>query len=54
MSSVGVEFGWDSHNRNHVPRHRVTPDEAEQALALRVVKAYPMTPRQEEFYFRKR
>jgi hypothetical protein len=27
---------------------------AERGRAIRVVTAYPMTPRQEEFYFRKR
>ena len=93
MYAVGVEFDWDFHNRKHVARHRVTPEEAEQALrndplvvqfqedaveermlclgqtnrgrllavvytergqAIRVVTTYPMTPRQEEFYFRKR
>ena len=93
MYAVGVEFDWDFHNRKHVARHLVTPEEAEQALrndplvvqfqedaveermlclgqtnrgrllavvytergqAIRVVTTYPMTPRQEEFYFRKR
>jgi hypothetical protein len=93
MYSVGVEFAWDSQNRKHIARHRVTPEEAEQVLrndplvvqfqdhaveervlclgqtnrgrllavvyvergrAIRVVTAYPMTCRQEEFYFRKR
>jgi len=93
MYSVSVEFDWDFHNRKHVARHRVTPEEAEQVLrndplvvqfqdhaaeervlclgqtnrgrllalvyvergqAIRVVTAYPMTSRQEEFYLRKR
>jgi len=32
MYIVGVEFNWDSQNLKHIARHRVTPQEAEQAL----------------------
>jgi uncharacterized DUF497 family protein len=84
---------WDSRNRKHIARHRVSPEEAEQVLqndpltvqfqdhdaeegvlclgqtdrgrllavvyaergqAIRVVTAYPMTRRLEEFYLSRR
>ena len=28
-----MQFNWDDSNTNHIRRHRVTPEEAEQALA---------------------
>ncbi|MGH9785887.1 MAG: BrnT family toxin, partial [Terriglobia bacterium] len=35
----GLQFEWDDGNRNHVARHGVTPEEAEQAMANSLLPA---------------
>ena len=32
MGQEAPEFDWDDANRDHLARHRVTPEEAEQAI----------------------
>ena len=32
MNDRGIEFDWDEANIGHVARHRVLPEEAEQAV----------------------
>jgi len=32
MDRQGLEFEWDKANREHVARHGVTPEEAEEAI----------------------
>ena len=32
MHGLGLEFDWDDANRNHLARHDVTPQEAEEVV----------------------
>jgi uncharacterized protein len=34
-----VDFDWDAANRNHIARHGITPEEAEEAVVIEPLEA---------------